>query len=71
MRCLDCGKTQRIKKNVECWTYQKCGKCFHHGHKEYPKMHNMRELRANNWPTDLYMDKGMEHEIRELEKNEN
>ncbi len=71
MKCLDCKKRRRGSKNAECWNYQKCGRCFHHGSQEYPKLQNTRDFRFNTWPTDMFLDKGMDHAIRELEKNEN
>jgi len=71
LRCLDCGKSKKGSGKAACWDFQKCWKCFHHGKQEFTAWDNMNDLRAHVWPTDLYMDRGMEHEIRELERNEN
>ena len=68
LRCLDCGKSKKGSKKSACWEYQKCWKCFHHGKQEFTAWSNMNDLRAHVWPTDLYMDRGMELEIKEIKK---
>ena len=68
MKCLDCGKRKEGSKNAECWTYQKCGMCYHHKHKVFPTWKDTRPFRMKTRPTDLYLDKGMARAIQEIEK---
>ena len=68
MKCIDCGKRKTVTGYPECWTYQKCGKCYHHGQKQYPVWKNTEDIRLYTRPTDMFLDKGMYRAIQEIEK---
>lgn len=68
MMCIVCKNVLYSNVESECWQYKKCSKCYHNDQKEYPEFSNTRNFNLSVHPTDIYLNKGMEHAIREIEK---
>lgn len=68
MMCIVCKQVLFSTVQSECWQYKKCSKCFHNDQTEYPDFVNTRQFNISIHPTATYLNKGMDHAVREIEK---